>query len=63
MRFLGHIERCAVLIHLVDGTQPDVVEAYRQVRQELQAYGGGLDAKPEILALNKADALVEGRSS
>lgn len=57
-RFLGHIERCAVLIHLVDGTQGDVADAYRQVREELKAYGGGLADKPEIVALNKADALT-----
>jgi GTP-binding protein len=56
-RFLGHVERCAVLIHLVDGTQTDVADAYRQVRRELKAYGAGLDEKPEIIALNKADAL------
>ena len=56
-RFLGHIERCAVLIHLVDGTQADVAEAYRTVRAELAAYGHGLAEKPEILCLNKVDAL------
>jgi len=56
-RFLGHIERTAVLIHLVDATQEDVAGAYRTVRTELQAYGGGLAEKPELLALNKIDAL------
>lgn len=56
-RFLGHVERCAVLIHLVDGTQADVAGAYRQVREELKAYGEGLAEKPEIVALNKCDAL------
>jgi GTP-binding protein len=56
-RFLGHVERCAVLIHLVDGTQEDVAGAYRTVREELEAYGEGLDDKPEVLALNKVDAL------
>jgi GTP-binding protein len=56
-RFLGHVERTAVLIHLVDGTQEDVAEAYRVIRHELEAYGGGLEAKPEMLALNKVDAL------
>jgi Obg family GTPase CgtA len=56
-RFLGHIERTRVLLHLVDGTQDDVAEAYRVVRGELAAYGGGLDEKPEIVALNKCDAL------
>jgi GTP-binding protein len=58
-RFLGHVERCAVLIHLVDGTQDDVAEAYRVVRGELKAYGGGLSEKPEIVALNKIDALTK----
>ena len=56
-RFLGHIERCAVLIHLVDGTQADAAEAYRTVRAELAAYGHGLAEKPEIVCLNKVDAL------
>ncbi len=56
-RFLGHVERTAVLIHLVDGTQEDVAAAWRTIRQELKAYGGGLADKPEILALNKIDAL------
>ncbi|MCS6876950.1 MAG: GTPase ObgE [Geminicoccaceae bacterium] len=56
-RFLGHIERCAVLVHLVDGTQREIVKAYRTVRRELEAYGHGLAQKPEILCLNKCDAL------
>jgi GTP-binding protein len=56
-RFLGHVERTAVLIHLVDGTQEDVAEAWRVVRHELEAYGAELADKPEILALNKIDAL------
>ncbi|MDP3299690.1 MAG: GTPase ObgE, partial [Phenylobacterium sp.] len=56
-RFLGHVERTAVLIHLVDATQDDVAEAYRTIRQELAAYGEGLEDKREILALNKVDAL------
>ncbi|WP_300579260.1 GTPase ObgE [Phenylobacterium sp.] len=58
-RFLGHVERTAVLIHLVDATQDDVAEAYRTIRQELAAYGEGLEDKREILALNKVDALDE----
>ncbi len=58
-RFLGHIERCSVLLHLVDGTQDDVAAAYRTVRHELQEYGGGLADKPEIVGLNKSDALDE----
>jgi GTP-binding protein len=57
-RFLGHIERTRVLLHLIDGTQDDVAEAYRVVRGELAAYGGGLDEKPEVVALNKCDSLV-----
>jgi len=58
-RFLGHVERCRTLIHLVDGTQDDVGEAYRIVRGELEAYGAGLEEKQEILCLNKVDALDE----
>ena len=56
-RFLGHVERTAVLIHLVDGTQEDVAEAYRTIRTELEAYGEVLAEKAEIVALNKIDAL------
>jgi GTP-binding protein len=56
-RFLGHIERCRVLVHLVDGTEEDVAAAYRTVRRELTAYGAGLEKKKEIVALNKCDAL------
>ncbi len=58
-RFLGHLERCGVLIHLIDGTQDDVAGAYKTVRHELIAYGGNLDAKRELVALNKCDALSE----
>ncbi|MDO8837784.1 MAG: GTPase ObgE [Parvibaculum sp.] len=58
-RFLGHLERCSILIHLVDGTQDDVAEAYEVIRGEIEAYGAGLEDKPEILSLNKADALTE----
>ena len=56
-RFLGHVERTAVLIHLVDGTQDDVAGAWRTVREELNAYGEGLTDKAEILAMTKVDAL------
>ncbi len=56
-RFLGHVERCSVLLHLVDGTQSDVVKAYRTIRGELDAYGQGLAEKPELVCLNKVDAL------
>lgn len=58
-RFLGHIERCATLLHLVDGTQDDVAGAYATVQAELDAYGAGLTGKPEIVALNKIDAVPE----
>jgi len=56
-RFLGHVERCAVILHLIDGTEEDIVGAYRTIRGELEAYGHGIAAKPEIIGLNKADAL------
>jgi len=59
VRFLGHVERTAVLIHLIDGTEPDVVGAWRTVREELEAYGEGLADKAEILVLNKIDAVDE----
>jgi GTP-binding protein len=61
-RFLGHVERCPVLLHLVDGTETDGVavdEAWRIVRAELDEYGGGLSGKPELVALSKCDALNE----
>jgi GTP-binding protein len=56
-RFLGHLERTAVLIHLIDATAEDPVGAWRTIRAELAAYGAGLETKPEIVALNKVDAL------
>jgi len=56
-RFLGHVERCRVLLHLVDGTGEHSGRAYKTVREELDAYGHGLAEKPEIVALSKADAL------
>jgi len=58
-RFLGHVERCSVLLHLVDATGEDVAGAYRTVRAELRAYGAGLEKKKEIVALSKCDALDE----
>ena len=58
-RFLGHVERCRVLLHLVDATGEDVAGAYRTVRAELKAYGAGLEKKKEIVALSKCDALDE----
>lgn len=56
-RFLGHVERTRILLHLVDGTEDDVVGAWRTVREELEAYGHGLAEKPELVALNKVDAV------
>jgi len=56
-RFLGHVERCRALLHLVDATGLHAGEAYKTVRAELTAYGHGLADKPEIIALNKADAV------
>ncbi|MET0364428.1 MAG: GTPase ObgE [Sphingobium sp.] len=56
-RFLGHIERCRVLLHLIDATGDDPLEAWRVVCNELEAYGEGLDEKPQIVALNKGDLL------
>jgi GTP-binding protein len=57
VRFLGHLERCSALIHLIDATSDDVADVWRTVRTELEAYGGGLIGKPELVALNKIDAL------
>ncbi|CAG4904510.1 unnamed protein product [Acidocella sp. C78] len=66
-RFLGHVERCAALIHLIDGAAGDVVDAWRTIRGELEAYGGGLAHKPELIVLNKMDAMtphqIAGRRS
>lgn len=59
IRFLKHVERCRVLLHLVDGTAEDVAENYRIIRGELEAYSDELPQKQEILALNKCDALTE----
>jgi len=56
-RFLGHVERCAVLLHLVDATSYDVAEDYRVIINELEQYGGHLAEKPRVTALNKIDAL------
>ena len=56
-RFLGHIERCKILLHLIDATGDDPVDAWKTVCKELEKYGGGLSEKPQILALNKADLL------
>ncbi|MDB5491036.1 MAG: obgE [Micavibrio sp.] len=56
-RFLGHVERTAVLLHIIDSTQDDILGAYKTIRTELEAYGGGLSEKPEIIALNKVDSI------
>ena len=56
-RFLGHVERTKVLLHLVDANVEDVAVAYRTVRDELEVYGAGLDDKPEVIALNKVDTI------
>ena len=60
-RFLGHVERCRVLLHLIDATYEDAGAAYKTVRAELEAYGHDLAGKPEIVALSKADALTPER--
>jgi GTP-binding protein len=62
-RFLGHVERCAVLLHLVDGAAGDVVQTWRTVREELAAYGHGLADKPELIGLNKTDAMTPRETS
>ncbi|MBK8160657.1 MAG: GTPase ObgE [Rhodospirillaceae bacterium] len=58
-KFLGHVERCRVLLHLIDGTQEDVAGAYKTIRTELKSYSTMLAAKQELVALNKCDALTE----
>lgn len=58
-RFLGHVERCAVLLHLIDGMEEDVVHSYKVVRKELESYSEILAQKPEIIALNKIDSLSD----
>jgi len=63
VRFLGHLERCAVLIHLIDATSEDVAADWRTVRGELAAYGEGLGEKLELVALSKVDALDEATRS
>jgi len=59
LRFLGHIERCGVLLHLIDGTQDDLIAAYDTVRTEITAYDEALADKPEIIAINKSDAMTK----
>jgi GTP-binding protein len=62
-RFLGHVERTRLLLHLIDGAGDDPVEAWRVVRGELESYGAGLDDKPEVIALTKADLLDDKQRS
>lgn len=57
-RFLGHVERCGVLLHLIDGSAADVGVAYQTIRHELEEYGWGLSEKPEVIGLNKCDLLT-----
>ncbi len=57
-KFLKHVERCKVLIHLIDATQEDVVTPYKTIRKELKKYSPLLAQKPEIIALNKIDSLL-----
>ncbi len=56
-KFLGHVERCRVLLHIIDAFEDDPAQSYRTIRRELAAYGAGLAEKPEIVALNKCDTL------
>ena len=58
-RFLGHVERCGVLLHLVDATEPDVVASYETIMAEVESYGGDLTGKPMVVGLNKCDAVGE----
>ena len=58
-KFLRHIERCAVLLHIIDGTQKDVAGAYKAIRKELKLYSPVLEKKPQIVVINKIDALVD----
>jgi GTPase len=62
-RFLGHVERCVALVHLIDATNESATEAYRTVRHELEAYGDGIAEKPEIVALNKTDAMTPAEAN
>lgn len=62
-RFLGHVERCVALVHLIDATSESATESYRTVRHEIEAYGAGLADKPELVALNKIDALTPAEAN
>ncbi len=58
-KFLKHIERCSVFIHVIDGTEPDILQSYQTIRAELKKYSASLAQKPEIIALNKCDCLTD----
>ena len=58
-RFLGHVERCGVILHLIDSSAEDVCDSYKTIRRELEEYGWGLKDKPEVIGLNKSDLLSE----
>ena len=58
-RFLGHVERCYTLLHIIDGTEEDIATNWQTVRDELKAYGNGLEEKNEIVVINKIDAMSE----
>jgi GTP-binding protein len=60
-RFLGHVERTRLLLHLVDASDEDPVEAWRVVRGEIESYGSGLEDKPEVIAMTKTDLLDDKR--
>ncbi|HEX4861462.1 MAG TPA: GTPase ObgE [Rhizomicrobium sp.] len=62
-KFLGHAERCGAILHLVDGTEGGIAKSYKTIRGELEAYGHGLGEKPEILVLNKIDAIEKASLS
>lgn len=62
-KFLGHVERCRCLIHLIDGTEDDIITPYKTIRSELSAYQNDLAERPEILCLNKTDALSEDETA
>jgi len=60
-KFLGHAERCKTILHLIDGTGDGIAKSYKTIRGELEAYGNGLEEKPEIVAINKIDAIAKAQ--
>ena len=58
-RFLGHAERTKMILHVIDGTEPDWATRYKAIRHEIDSYGGGLLTKPEIVVINKIDAVSD----